>query len=101
MITNFKIFENFENVEVGDYVIFQYKYNDNVDKRLIDFFNSNVGKLHRKRDNIYETLYKRRKGNEKNCIYSLDNNFMIFHSKSKKEAEEYLKHILISKKYNI
>jgi len=98
MITNFKIFENNnDNIEVGDYVIFYYGGNyDEYNDGLAKFINSNVGKIVSFKpfdsfEIIYENSYKGKN------TFILSQKFVIFHSKSKEDCEQYF----AIKKYNL
>ena len=92
-----KKFENYDNnIEVGDYVISYYggDYNDENDK-LAKFVNSNIGKVISIHFSSCSIMYENSFDNRN--TFKLSDEFIVFHSKNKEDAEAYL----ATKKYNL
>lgn len=101
MITRFKIYENLNKPQIGDYVICKDDYYDN----LNEYLSKNIGKIigSNKLTNIYFVKFDEMPHIINNFYFNTDNERgftqkdIIYCNKNKSELEV----ILNSKKYNI
>jgi hypothetical protein len=107
MITIFKLFENTNEPQVGDYVICHEIpiVSSNSDK-LENFINNNIGQIDEKiKNNLFSITYLNIPNDIRNRFYYNYNKYnrrmrdfeIVYFSKNKIDVEKYLK----AKKYNI